>query len=97
MEIGEQTRRQWRDWVARNIGGPEARVEIATQAAIRALGQGKNRDEAAAAALQAASSWKEMQAPANAAALQVASSSDVSEYVLVATIAQPKTPYDPTE
>ena len=64
MEIDEQLRRQWRDWAVRNLGGPEARVEIATQAAVSALGQGKSRDEAAVVAREAASAWQTARAPA---------------------------------
>lgn len=51
-------KQQWLVWAEKNIGGSEARAEIATQAAISALGQGKSRDEAVAAARSAAADWK---------------------------------------
>lgn len=51
-------KQQWLVWAEKNIGGPEARTEFATQAAISALGQGKSRDEAVAAARSAAADWK---------------------------------------
>ena len=53
-----ELKQQWQQWIQRNIGGPEGRHEVALQAAMNALGQGKSRDEAAAAARQAASTWE---------------------------------------
>jgi hypothetical protein len=60
-------KQKWQSWVEKNVGGPEARVEIATKAAISALRQGKSSEEAAAAARQAASVWKELLVPLAAA------------------------------
>jgi hypothetical protein len=64
IEIAGRVRQQWRDWIERNIGGPEGRIRIAMHAAVSAISQGKSPDEAAAAARQAASAWHETQVPA---------------------------------
>ena len=58
MDLAELIQ-QWRGWIERNIGGSEARVESATQAAIVAIGQRKSRDEIVAAVHQAAAYWRE--------------------------------------
>jgi hypothetical protein len=89
MDLAELKQR-WRQWIEKNIGGPEDRLEIAMHAAISALSQGQRPDEAAAAARQAASTWQETQAPRGVP-------NTLYDYVLAAAIAPPNATYDPNE
>ena len=49
-----------RKWIEQNIGGDEARIDMATRAAQAALSQGKSLEEALTAAQQEASKFSEL-------------------------------------
>ncbi|PYE27978.1 hypothetical protein C7410_101310 [Paraburkholderia silvatlantica] len=60
--MAEIDRRQsWRDWTERQIKGPQACVDIATRAAMKALDDGKNQVEVQKAVLNAAEAWRTLQ------------------------------------
>jgi hypothetical protein len=67
-----EDKQQWQRWVEAEIGGPEALVQAATQAALDALAEGKNRDEVVAVAQEAAASWKDERPPRPGDSFEVA-------------------------
>jgi|SRR5215469_3821258 len=59
MPDPNEVREEWRDWVARNIGGPEERISAATEAAVALALQERSVEEVVAAARHAAENWEQ--------------------------------------
>lgn len=74
-----ELRLKWRHWIENEIGGPEGRIEAATQAAMAAIAQAKSRDEVVAAARYAAGTWR---SPASSTAAYVARQGIIRGYVV---------------
>jgi hypothetical protein len=54
-QVGLQSK--WQAWAEKEVGGPPARIQAATAAAVSAANQGQTLEATIAAAQQAAASW----------------------------------------